>query len=973
MTGPVRKKLIEVAIPLAAINEASAKEKSIRHGHPSTLHLWWARRPLAACRAVLFAQFVDDPASVPEEFPDEASQEAERKRLFGIIERLVPWRNSDKVRVIRDARREIARSVARSRGEALPSDGEIDAYLAANAPPVVDPFCGGGSIPLEAQRLGLRAHGSDLNPVAVLITKAMVDIPSRFDGQPAINPEADRSLGGDAKVGQGATGLAADVRYYGHWMRDEAERRIGHLYPSVAVSPEMVAERPDLKPFEGHRLTLIACVWARTVASPNPAAKGTHVPLVSSFVLSSKEGSEAVVVPFVDGGHYRFTVKADDLASEDLAAAREGTKNGRGANFTCLVSGAPISSGHVKAEGMAGRIGSRLMAVVAEGKQGRVYFEPSEEVVGAARQATPEWRPKQDMPRNPRWFSPPDYGMPCYGDLFIDRQLVALTAFSDLVAEARDMAKRDYLATVPSGPNDDVPLTEGGSGAQAYADAVATYLAFAVDKSADYWNTIATWMPRGTVGHAFARQAIPMTWDFPEANPFSAIHCAWTEAVGWVANAVGSRGGYAAPFGNATCMDARAANQRTGQHVICTDPPYYDNIGYADLSDFFYVWLRRSLGTVYPDLFRTVLTPKKAELVATPYRFGGDGNKARTFFETGLGQAMSRMRSAHTLELPMTLFYAYKQAESVVHEDGAETAVSTGWETMLSGIVENGFVITGTWPLRTERGARSVAMNTNALASSIVLVCRPRSANAPVAARRDFTSALARELPEAIRRLQTEGIAPVDLAQAAVGPGMAVFSGYAEVLEASGKPMTVRGALVEINRVLDEAFSEVEGDMDPGTRFCVAWFEQYGVDERSFGEAEVLFTAKNVAFEGLRHAGVIVGGGGKVRLRRRDELETGWDPVADTRITDWECAQHLVRAMTAESGGGVFEAARLAAAMGSVRAETARRLAYRLHAVSERKGWTAEARAYNVLATSWPQIQSAMVELRQGQQTQLPV
>ena len=949
-----RKKLIEVALPLEAINAASAREKSIRHGHPSTLHLWWARRPLAACRAVLFAQLVDDPSSVPEEFPDEAAQEKERQRLFRIVEELVKWESSNDRRVAAAARREIARSVARAQGEAPPrTKTEVDAFLAEKAPPVLDPFCGGGSIPLEAQRLGLRAHGSDLNPVAVLITKALVEIPPRFAGRAPVNPEARaRFARGAVWYGKGAAGLAEDVRHYGRWMRGEAAKRIGHLYPKARL--------PD-----GSEATVIAWLWARTVASPNPAAEGAHVPLVSSFVLSSKKSKEAVVVPVVENGGYRFTVKAHGVAPHELARARAGTKAARGANFTCLLSWAPIPGDHIKAEGMAGRMGARLMAVVAEGRRRRVYLAPTAETEEAAWTAEPVWRPEQELSGDPRniWCIP--YGISTFADLFTDRQLAALTTFSDLVSEAREKGLADALA---AGMDAAAPrLAEGGTGAEAYADAVATYLGLGIGRASDYWSSNSTWSNGGEfIRNTFARQAIPMVWDFAESNPFGSASGNWDDtALGWIPRVL-----EVLPQSFScvavTQKDAAENTSSNDNTVIATDPPYYDNIGYADLSDFFYVWLRRSLGHIHPDLFRTLLTPKAAELVATPYRFGGDRDEARQFFETGLGKAVAHMRAAHTPDYPMTVFYAYKQAETEDGGDGKGATASTGWETMLSGIVNSGFAITGTWPIRSERGARSIAMNTNALASSIVLACRPRGDDAPMAARRDFIAALKRELPGAIRRLQAENIAPVDLAQAVIGPGMAVFSRYARVLEADGTPMRVRAALAEINRVLDETLAEAEGDMDADTRFCVAWFEQYGTAERAYGEAEVLFTAKNTSFAGLRDAGVIVGGGGKVRLKRRDELDPAWDPARDDRLVDWECAQHLVRAMTAETGGGVAEAAHLTFAMGPARAENARALAYRLYTVSERKGWTQEALACNILATSWPQIQAKAAELAAG-------
>ncbi len=965
-TTPVtrpRKKLIEVAIPLKEINEASAKEKSIRHGHPSTLHLWWARRPLAACRAVLFAQFVDDPSSVPEEFPDEAAQEAERQRLFGIIQRLVPWKNSNDETVLRDARREIARSVARARGEAAPVDEEIDAYLAEKAPPVVDPFCGGGSIPLEAQRLGLRARGSDLNPVAVLITKALVEIPPRFAGRAPVNPDGRESLRGGAWAGRGASGLAEDVRYYGRWMRNEAEKRIGHLYPKIEVTPEMVRERPDLKPYEGRRLTVIAWLWARTVASPNPAVQGAHVPLVRSFVLSSKRGNRAWVEPVKEmGSGYRFKVRSGS------GSAPNGTIGRRGGR--CLLTGEPVPLQHVRSEGQAGRIRARLMAIVAEGTRGRVYLNPTDEMEHFARSASPDDGPNRQLPHNPRDVKTPIYGMSSFADLFTRRQLVALTTLSDLVGEARELVRRDCLAAAGAHSGDGLPLAEGGSGAWAYADAVGAYLGLCVSKLSDLCNSLCGWEPAAQCPrHMFGRQAIPMVWDFAEGNPLGDRSGSWSVIVEGVVKAIAKSLEIVEADWSGEASQADAATQaRVKDAVVSTDPPYYDNISYADLSDFFYIWLRRSLRALFPSIVATMAAPKVTELIASPQRHGGQ-LAADRFFVEGMERVISRIGQQAHGSYPVAIYYAFKQSET--SEDGA--TASTGWETFLNAVIRSGLAVNATWPLRTENSSRLLGLRKNVLASSIVLACRPRPSCAPFASRVEFVAALNRELPAAIRRLQVGNIAPVDLAQAVIGPGMAVFSRYAQVLEASGEPMPVRQALIEINRVLDGTLTETEVNMDADTRFCVAWFEQYGLEERPYGEAEVLFTAKNTAFDGLDRAGVLVGGRGKVRLKRRDELEPDWDPATDNRIADWECVQHLVRAMTDESADGVTEAARLAVAMGPRRAETARALAYRLHAVSGRRGWSAEALAYNILASSWPQIQEAAARLGAEEQPQLRV
>ena len=825
---PPPKKLIEVSLPLEAINRASKREKSIRHGHPSTLHLWWARRPLAACRAVLFAQLVDDPESWPEEFPTEEDQARERKRLHRIIEEMVPWEATNDKRILDKARYEIARSLARGRGEAPPPRGDPEvvlAWLAEHAPPVCDPFCGGGSIPLEAQRLGLRAHGSDLNPVAVLISKATCEIPPKFARLPPVNPDRDPHV-----VWKGAQGLTDDIRHYGKWMRDQAEARIGHLYPKAVVTDAMAAARPDLKSYAGQELTVVAWLWARTVASPDPIVRGAHVPLTSSFVLSSKKGKEAIVVPQVDraDGTYRFAVKAGGIGPEDLARARSGTKAGRGANFICLVSGTPVSGDHIKAEGMAGRMGARLMAVVAAGQRGRVYLDPTKEIEEVARTAEPEWRPEQNLPKSPRWCSPPDYGMPRYTDLFTDRQLVALTTFSDLVAEARERVLENALG---AGMDADAPcLADGGTGAQAYADAVATYLGLCVSRQANRSCRLSFWDRGGAnVQQVFARQALPMVWDFCEGNPFSESSGNFVGQVSYLSNVV-ANSPIEAPQGAVIQRDAASDTALAKEALVATDPPYYDNIGYADLSDFFYVWQRRALRGVWPDLFRRMLVPKDEELVATPYRHGGK-EEAERFFMKGMGRAFRNLHRLGEDGFPATLYYAFKQSE--VAKEGL---TSPGWATFLQGLAESGYTVEGTWPMRTEL-AGNLKKRFNALASSIVLVCRKRSPDAPVITRREFVARLRSELPSALATIREGGVGPVDLAQAAIGPGMGVFTAASKVLEADDSPMTVRTAIALINQMRDEISGEEASGYDADTRFCIDWFETFGMGEAESGEA----------------------------------------------------------------------------------------------------------------------------------------
>jgi putative DNA methylase len=916
-----RKKLIEVALPLDAINKESAREKSIRHGHPSTLHLWWARRPLAACRAVLFASLVDDPSN---DLPEEEAKK-ERDRLFGILEELVKWENSNDENVLGRARAEILRSTG------------------GNPPPVLDPFCGGGSIPLEAQRLGLEAHGSDLNPVAVLITKSLIEIPPRFAGQPPINPESRKGIG-HAEGWRGTRGLAEDVRYYGKWMRDEAEKRIGHLYPKGPTGE-----------------TVIAWLWARTVRCPNPAC-GATMPIVSSFWLSKKKGKKAWVEPVVDreAKEVHFTVRKGEGVPPDPP------KVGRGAKFRCLVCEQVAEDDHIKVEGKARRLGQQLMAVVAEAHRGREYLAPTEEHVAAAEKAAPEWGPDQELPDNTRWFSPPIFGMTTFADLFTPRQLVTLTTFSDLVGEAREKAYQDALAA--GLPDDGVPLNDGGKGAQAYGDALATYLAFVVDKQADLGNSLNRWEPIAQCPRQlYARQAIPMVWDFAEGNPLGNSSGSWRVLMENLMRSLHS------PLMNHKHLqdgfgkqaDATVSINGITPPLISTDPPYYDNIGYADLSDFFYIWMRRSLGKIYPSIFGTLLVPKSQELVATPYRFGGSKQQAQEFFEEGLGRAFDRMRKRADPDYPITIYYAFKQTESA-SENGLTTVASTGWETMLEGLLATGFQITGTWPMRTEMGSRMIGQGTNALASSIVLVCRPRPAEAPPATRQEFVRALRRELPNALSVMMSENVAPVDLAQATIGPGMAIYSRYSKVVEADGSPMRVRTALQTINQALDTYLSEAEGDVDSHTRFAFTWFEQRGMEAGPYGEAESIATARNVSVRGVVEAGILEARVGKVRLLPREGLAADWDPATDERLTDWEVVQHLIRALEAEGETG---AARLLARIGE-RGEGARDLAYRLYGVCDRKGWAEEALAYNGLVMSWPEITRLAAENPSGAEAQ---
>ena len=975
-----KKKLIEVALPLDAINTASVREKSIRHGHPCTLHLWWARRPLAAARAVIFSQMVDDPSgyvdvllSDPKKRRaaerelkkrvaahvakrtlahddaiagaqptlEEVIAEQERDRLFAIIEALVLWENTTNEEVLEPARREIWQSWRRACAENAAHPRATEIFDRHKLPAFHDPFAGGGALPLEAQRLGLEAHASDLNPVAVLINKAMIEIPPKFAGRTPVNPATRQEKNLIEREWTGAQGLAEDVRYYGQWMREEAEKRIGHLYPKVEITEKMVAERPDLGRYKGRKLTVIAWLWARTVKSPNPAFAAVEVPLASTFMLSTKKGKEAYVEPVIENRGYRFTVKVGE--PPDAAATKTGTKLSRGANFRCLMSGTPIAPVYIYGEATGGRMGEQLMAIVVEGDRRRVYLSPTRKQEAMARKAEPAWNPEVAMPENPRWFSPPLYGLTTYGDLFTPRQLVALTTFSDLVTEARARVERD--AIVAGLPDDSRPLRDGGTGAEAYTEAVGVYLGIGIDRLADRSSTICGWdVGYRKIRNTFGRQAIPMVWDYAEGNVFSNSTGNFASQLEWIEKFLVEVP--ATVYGSSSQMDASSQN-RTQYKVVSTDPPYYDNIGYADLSDFFYVWLRKSLRPIFPDLFATLAVPKAEELVATPYRHG-DKKKAEAFFLAGMTEAMRRLAEQAHPGFPVTIYYAFKQFE----KKGDEGTSSTGWETFLDAVIEAGFSVTGTWPMRTELSNRMIGMGTNALASSIVLVCRQRPSNAPLTTRREFVAALKSELPVALTHLQRGNIAPVDLAQAAIGPGMAVYTRYAKVLDAEGKALSVREALVLINQTLDETLVQQEGDFDADSRWALAWFEQFGFDEGEYGIAEMLSKAKNTSVAGMVEAGILASKGGTVRLLKPEELPPDWDPTTDPRLTAWEMVHHLVRALEA---GGESAAAELAAQLGA-KAEVARELCYRLYTLCERKKRTAEALSYNSLVQSWPEI-----------------
>jgi len=895
----VKKKLIETSLPLEAINAASAREKSIRHGHPSTLHLYWSRKPLATARAVLFAQLVDDPASRPDEFPTVGSQDAERDRLHALMEKLIIWENSNDEKLLEQAREEIRKS----------NDGKL--------PAVVDPFAGGGSIPLEAQRLGLESHASDLNPLAVLINKALIEIPPKFAGWSPVFPGVAEEQSSWLR----AEGLAADVQHYGQWLRDEAEKRIGHLYPKVTAPG-------------GTEHTVIAWKWARTVISPNPA-NPIETPLVNSWWLSKKKGKEAWVKATVVDGQMQYEVQHNADGPKDDA---DGTVNRRGA--VSIADGTPIDLSYIRAESRAGRMGAHLIAVVADGGKGRVYVSPNEKHTSVAQVPRPDDLPVSELPEKALGFRVQTYGFEQWVDLFTNRQLVALSALSDLVSEARSKVLEDALAAgIPAGER----LEGGGAGAEAYADAVATYLALGVSRTADYCNALCTWnINRDGVAHLFTRQAIPMVWDYVETNILSNSSGNFLGQLGWIAKVIQNTPAQA----NGVSSHVNAVSRDYVDLVVSTDPPYYDNIGYSDLSDFFYVWLRKSLRTIHPSVVGTMLTPKADELVANPYRHDGKQG-AEKFFIEGFNSVFYRIREDDAnSDVPMTVYYAYKQQDS-----GKDGTSSTGWHTLLDGLIQSGWEITATWPMRSERKGRMLSLNTNALASSILLACRPRPADARAVARRAFVAALKSELPEALRTLMQGAIAPVDLAQAAIGPGISVFSRYAKVREADGSDMSVRDALQLINATLDEVLGEQESDLDSDTRFAVRWYRQYGWQADSSGIADQLARSSDTSLAELQRGGIFEAKGGKARLLSPTQLNEGWDPVADEHVSVWEATVRLAAVLAKD---GVDKVAELLPAVGEkVSLDAVKELGFLLFHEAEKNKDTDDAILFNGLVSSW--------------------
>lgn len=919
---PPKKKLIEVALPLAEINDASAYDKMPGIGpHPKGIHHWWARLPLPAARAMLFSSVIDDPSEHPERYPTLEAQDLERSRLFALIRRLMQKKLHEHPEIYQEARNEMER------------------HCGGRLPSVLDPFAGGGSIPLEANRLGFDAHAADLNPVAVLLNKCNLEIGPSWLNCPPVNGEARADIGG-RESWQGLYGLANDLRYYGRLMGEEVSRKLANLYPKVSL-PE---------PYGGGEANVVAWIWARTVASPNPAAHGSHVPLISTFWLNAptkkKKPPYTWIEPIVDRirNTYSFVIRHGQ--PPNLAAVKAGTKLGRGAKFKCILTDEPIEDSFLKREAQSGRLGMRLVAIVCDGKRGRVYLPATGKHQALAKVAPPVEVPTQELPYNARYLTPPSYGMTRICDLFTNRQLTAMTTLCDSIRRIQDQVAQDALR-----------LNFSRAKAESYASAVALFLSLAIDRCSDFNNSLCRWSPTNQkVMNLFGRGAIPIVWDFAEANMLGTSVGGWATCSDYVAEClevllVGNEK-------NGLARQADAANVTDLQSgmLISTDPPYYDNIPYAAISDFFYVWLRRNVAATFPGLFETILVPKTPELTADTDRFEGDKEAAKQHFESGFRRVFTQLKDKIDPRYPLSVYYAFKQEDEEANESeekhmSASIDLTTGWETLLEALVSSGFQITATWPIRASQQWRMRAMGANALASYIVLACRPRPNHASVISRREFLSELKRELPKAVRHLQMGHIAPVDLAQSSIGPGMAVFSRYAQVLETNGSPMSVRIALGLINQTLDEVLSEQEGEFDGDTRWALSWFEQNGFTEGAYGIAETLSKAKNTSVSGMVEAGIVEAKAGKVRLLKKEELPSDWDPRSDKRLTIWEATHHLVQRLE----NGEQPASELMSRLGPL-AETARDLSYRLYTICERKKWAQEAMGYNALVLAWPDL-----------------
>lgn len=916
MTTTHKKKLIEVAIPLQAINEESARDKKLSSGHPTTLHYWWAPRPLAACRAVVFAALVDDPSAHPEKFPDETSQEAERKRLFNLIKRLVRWEARRDQTIIEEARREIEKSTG------------------GKPPKLYDPFCGRGLIPLEGQRLGLDVIASDLNPVPATIAKTLLEIVPKYLLTEPVNP---RSRKQPRLIRSGvAEGFIEDIQYYAERVLEEARPELEKYYPKYTITAELAASRNDLRGLSGKQMTVMGWLWARTVKCSNPAC-GCQIPLVGSFWLSQKKGRKYWIEPKVITDKNTISFEIHYGTGE----APPPTKlPGTGATFKCPACHENSNDAYIENEGKNGRIGAKLMAVIVDGGRslGRVYLPANEEHERIALSVQPNWRPDMLIPNYSQAMPTQNHGVRTWADLFTDRQIYTLGVLSERIKVTHNEIMHD--TNTPKSIN-------SGISAQEYANDVTTFLAIILGKFVNRSCSFCFWHTGGEkIEQPFAQQGIQKTWDYIESNPFSQSSGSWVKAIEYPINVIREYYQNINP-GEVFCSSVFKTEKITESVMIITDPPYYDNMGYADLSDFFYIWLRRALVDVYPEMYGTILTPKDDELAAVKHRFKGNKNEAERFFVNGFEEAFRALAKIHDDEYPLCFFYAYKQKEA----RGGTIEVSTGWETMLQGLLKAGLYITATWPILSE-STDTIKKSKGSLSTSIVLACRKRPSDAQIITKAQFLASLRKELPSALRKLQHSNIPPVDFDQAVIGPGMEVFSRYSKVIEPDGTEVSVRTALGLINQIKDELLGEVESDYDSDTRWAITWYARYGFDDGDFGVANTMAVTHALSVDGVERAGIIAKKGNKLRLLRIEELDEAWAPSTDSRLTIWEITHHLMKVFQQH---GELGAALLARKIG-LQLDEVHSLAYRLYNLAEKRKSLQDALSYDSFIRSWPEI-----------------
>ena len=901
------KKLIEVALPLDKINPNFEHEKNINSMHPKNLHQWWARRPFSAARAVLWASIVDDPSSHPEEFPTPEAQERERERLFEILEDLSDWKKSNDAKVIEDAREELKKYLGNNLNK------EIQ---------FLDPFSGGGAIPFEAQRLGLKGAAFDLNPVAVLINKAMIEIPPRFTGIKPVNKRDKRLISGQNDL----FGVSQDLKYYGALLKQLAYEKVKDIYPTSIAVPE------DLG---GGKAEIFSWIWVYTLKCPNPIC-GCETPLYLNCILDGRKSNEAYLRPYYDNNKLLFKVMHEKFHSDE----NKGTMNRQGA--ICAHCRNLINREYIRDEGIKHKLSRRLVAIVSYKNGERLYLNPDfEEEEKEAKVTLPEEYPSGKFANNPQNLGTGEYGLANFEQLFSNRQMQGLVALCTSLNEIRNRIEEDAIY---AGMEDDkIHLRDGGKGALAYSEALSVYLAFAIDKEVASSNVVTRWENDNALAKpAFSRQSLYMQWMTPEVNIFGGRAGSFKTINDTIAESLLSF----------PCnIPEGIAKQHNAQEdfglknvIISTDPPYYDNIQYADISDFYYIWLRFNLKDIYPNLFKTTLTPKQEEIVAQPYRYGRK-EEAKKHFESGMQKAMENIYSSATPDIPVTIYYAYKQSETE-----AKKTSSSGWETMLNAIIKAGFSIKATWPLKTENPAKS-NLKINMLTTSVVIVCRKKEKGDFFCTKRQFLKALREGLKPTLTLLQETNLAPVDLAQSAIGPGMAIFSKYDKVLSADGSEMTVKEALQAINEEVGVCLNEFGEALDNESRFCIALYLQCEFNDIKSGDADILALAKDTSISKLKNDGIVEAGKGMVRLTPREKL-----PEIKGNDDIWLLCHRLVFSLEKNGIKGCAKEMRKiqgTAALGKIK-----NLAYELYTISERKNWNQEAYLYNSLVVSWADIAS---------------